>query len=125
MFNEHYGNLKFIKIIRIKKGLKILAESDGPVLVILPFEFSNCLSFINRNSYPEVDPKNVLIQRANVILTAIEFENKIDGELVLNFGPLKDQNCRNLDLMEINRDKDYYKVLVKKYPNKFKFEGFQ
>ncbi len=125
MFTEHYGNLKFIKIIRSKKGLKILAESDGPVLVVLPFEFSNCLSFINRNSYPEVAPKNVLIQRANVILTAIEFENKIDGELVLNFGPLKDQNCRNLDLMEINRDKDYYKVLVKKYPNKFKFEGFQ
>jgi hypothetical protein len=125
IFKEHYGNLKFIKIIRSKKGLKIQAESDGPVLVVLPFEFSNCLTFINRNSYPEVDRKIIFIQRANVILTAIEFEKKIDGELVLNFGPFKDQHCRNLDLKEINRDKDYYKVLLKKYPNKFKFEGFQ
>lgn len=81
-------------ILEIEQGdLRVRAKSDGISLLLLPLEFSSCLSVESLNSSTGF----LEIRAANSVLAAIIFDQEIDARIKLRFGLLKNSNCRRLD----------------------------
>ena len=74
----------------------IRANSQGKSLLIIPLEFSNCLSFKSNDS------KSNLIDsfRVNGILTGLLFENNLNVTAKLRYGIFTNTGCRLKDLEE-------------------------
>ena len=84
------------KITNASGDLIINAKSQGKSVLIIPLEFSNCISF-NSN-----DSKSNLIDsfRVNGILTGLLFEKNLNVTAKLRYGIFTNTGCRLKDLEE-------------------------
>ena len=84
------------KITNASGDLIINAKSQGKSVLIIPLEFSNCISF-NSN-----DSKSNLIDsfRVNGILTGLLFEKNLNVTAELRYGIFTNTGCRLKDLEE-------------------------
>lgn len=73
--------------------LYVKAASEGRSLIVLPFEFSNCLEV--RGLGPDDR-----VFRADGVLTGLSFEKSLDIEIRLRFGPGRNAFCRLKDAIE-------------------------
>ena len=84
------------KITNASGDMIIRANSQGKSLLIIPLEFSNCLSFKSNDS------KSNLIDsfRVNGILTGLLFEKNLNVTAELRYGIFTNTGCRLKDLEE-------------------------
>jgi len=76
--------------------IKVTSKSPGTSLIVLPFQFSHCYK-VN----PQVADSSVKVMRANIVQTAILFRDKLDIELIFDFGMTRNAKCRERDIREI------------------------
>lgn len=74
--------------------LKLKATSAGNSVLVIPFEFSRCMSLI---SAPASDPHAHLF-RANLAMTGILFHRQLNASIEYFTGPFHNQRCRLKDL---------------------------
>ncbi len=74
----------------------ISANSQGKSLLIIPLEFSNCISFKSNN----INSGLIDSFRVNGILTGLLFENNLNVTAKLRFGIFTNTGCRLKDLEE-------------------------
>jgi len=77
---------------------RVRAVSEGPAVLLLPIEFSRCLSVTSRSTgmLPE-------LFRADLLLTGILFDSELDAEISFHSGPFSNSRCRLDDLADANR----------------------
>jgi hypothetical protein len=80
------------------EDLHIVARSSGRSLVVVPLEFSHCLSLHER--HPGMGNGATLI-RIDGLLSGIVFTQALDGVLSFRIGPLHNQLCRWRDFQEL------------------------
>jgi hypothetical protein len=78
----------------------VSADAPGRALLVLPLEFSRCLTFTWSN--PGAPPPLAL--RANLDQTAILFTDHVEGRIALRYGPLANPACRLGDMQDAARD---------------------
>ena len=76
--------------------LRIVAESSGKTLIILPIEFSHCLRFQSNNKNSNL----IDVFRADGILTGLIFENELDVTTKFRYGVFTNNKCRLKDLAD-------------------------
>jgi hypothetical protein len=76
--------------------LRIVAESSGKTMIILPIEFSHCLKLQSNNKNSNL----IDVFRVDGILTGIIFENKLDVTTKFRYGVFTNNKCRLKDLAE-------------------------
>jgi hypothetical protein len=81
----------------VKGGYSLKAVSNGATLILLPIEFSECLKFINNTD------NKLTIKQANIIQTAIYFEQKLDVDFSYTSGPFVNSMCRVKDLLSFKK----------------------
>jgi len=69
----------------------IRARSEGPSVLLLPWEFSRCLKITTRSGVAR-------LFRADLLLTGVLFQGKLDATITFQTGPLIDSRCRLKDL---------------------------
>jgi len=90
-----YHLIKSSEIKVEKNGYTIKATSDGKSLILLPFEFTNCLEIISSSQ------SDVKLLRLNLALTGIEFNSKLDIHIQYIYNPLNYQ-CKLKDWNDAN-----------------------
>ena len=76
--------------------VRFAAESSGQSLVVLPLEFSRCLSV-------EGGGPNVRLLRVDVDQLGVLFSGRVDIAIALRFGPFSNRWCRYNDLEDARR----------------------
>ncbi len=76
-------------------GYRVSAETSGTSLLVLPIEYSRCLT-ANFDGTGSTPPR---LLRANLAMAAILFSGRLDGSLTLRYGPLSSE-CRLEDWRE-------------------------
>jgi hypothetical protein len=74
-----------------EKDLRVVAESDGRSLLVVPLEFSHCIEL--SETHPESGSGPALI-RVDGLLTGVVFERHLDAVLSFRIGPLHNPSCR-------------------------------
>src|SRR5262249_722055 len=82
----------------VRGGWRIQARSASTSLVLLPLQFSKCLSF---SEHQREGGKVIAVLRANLATTALVFEGMIDVTLALQVSPFRDPYCRLRDAHEM------------------------
>jgi hypothetical protein len=86
--------------LAVDRGFVTLsADATGRALLVLPLEYSRCLTFAWSNA-GEAPP---LTLRANFDQTAILFSGHVEGRIALRYGPLSNPTCRLRDLQDAAR----------------------
>jgi len=80
-------------------GLRISASSSGTSVILLPLEFSHCLE-VKRISRAQSLPK---LFRANLVLTGLLFDKKLDAVVSYFTGPFHNAACRLEDARDMQR----------------------
>jgi hypothetical protein len=78
-----------------RDGFRVRADSDGPVHVILPVQFSRCLVIVNGAA--------ARLSRVNLFQTLMSFEGAIDARVEFRFGLFTDNGCRVQDGLDNKR----------------------
>lgn len=107
------------RIMRTRAGYRVSATSRGRSLLVLPFEFSRCVTVKDHGAATRTG-------RVDFMLTGITFEGSIDSELRFGFGPFENSGCRLDDLADVqamNLNPASFAEFRKKYPNRFQIEG--
>jgi len=65
-----------IRINIVRGGIRLTAHGAGKSLVVVPFQYSHCLSVVSNLG------GNVQLSRADVLLTAVTFENDLDATIM-------------------------------------------
>lgn len=78
-----------ISITIERGGIRVRANATGQSLVVIPFQFSNCLkvTYSNNAATPE-------LRRADFILTGILFHGDLDATIQYRQGPFQSVQCR-------------------------------
>jgi hypothetical protein len=76
----------------------VKAHSSGTSLLVLPFEFSRCLT-----ATPHGDSSLVKLVRVNALQVGVIFEVKLDAEISYYTGPFANARCRLSDGLEFSR----------------------
>jgi len=80
--------------------LRVSATSEGTSLLVLPFEFSNCLTL----EPVSVDgARGARILRANLLQAGILFTRRLDATLTYFTGPFRNSGCRIEDKRDMDR----------------------
>jgi hypothetical protein len=74
----------------------VSAESSGDSLLLLPFQFSNCLSIANGDG-------SVRLVRANGAQAALRFNMHAKVNILNNFRMFGDRKCRHRDFADVIR----------------------
>jgi hypothetical protein len=74
-----------------RDAFRIRAKSEGPSVLLLPWEFSQCLKITTRTGAAR-------LFRADLFLTGVLFEGDLDATITFHTGPLIDSRCRLKDL---------------------------
>jgi hypothetical protein len=80
------------------KDLRVVADSDGRSLIVVPVEFSHCLDLIET---PPEQGGGATALRIDGLLTGIVFAHHIDAVLSFRIGPLHDPTCRWADYRDL------------------------
>jgi len=83
------------RLIVERGGYRLEAESPGTSLLVLPVEFSRCLTATLTSTGPT--PPRLL--RANLTMAAVLFSGRVEGTLRLRYGPFS-SGCRIEDWRE-------------------------
>jgi hypothetical protein len=80
------------------KDLRLVADSDGRSLIVVPVEFSHCLE-LTETAAGRGGGATVL--RIDGLLTGIIFAHHIDAVLSFRIGPLHNPTCRWADYRDL------------------------
>jgi hypothetical protein len=80
------------------KDLRVVADSDGRSLIVVPVEFSHCLDLIET---PPEQGGGAAALRIDGLLTGIVFAHHIDAVLSFRIGPLHNPTCRWADYRDL------------------------
>ena len=80
------------------KDLRVVADSYGRSLIVVPVEFSHCLELIET---PAGQGGGATILRIDGLLTGIVFAHHIDAVLSFRIGPLHNPTCRWADYRDL------------------------
>jgi len=80
-------------------GIVVKATSAGTSLLVIPFEFSHCLTV--RSSDAAVQPPGLI--RVNALLTGVLFDHAVNAEIRYFTGPFSGASCRLRDADEFKR----------------------
>jgi hypothetical protein len=80
------------------KDLRVVADSDGRSLIVVPVEFSHCLELIET---PPEQGGGATAFRIDGLLTGIVFAHHIDAVLSFRIGPLHNPTCRWADYRDL------------------------
>ncbi len=80
------------------EDLHVVADSDGRSLLIVPVEFSHCMTL--RETHPG-DGGTATLMRVDGLLTGAVFEHHLDATLSFRIGPLRNPSCRWLDYQDM------------------------
>jgi hypothetical protein len=80
------------------KDLRVVAESDGRSLIIVPVEFSHCLEL--NETHPTAGG-GATVLRIDGLLTGIAFAHHLDAVLSFRIGPLRNPVCRWEDYRDL------------------------
>jgi len=89
---------KMESVTIVRDGYRIRASSEGLSILLLPFEFSHCLNVVDRTAGPA--PR---VFRADLLLTGVLFDRRLDSDIVFRAGPGFGARCRLQDLDDANR----------------------
>lgn len=73
-----------------RDGYRVVAEADGPSLLLLPIQFSHCLRLAD-NAGDEFRPR---LFRANFAETGVLFKDRLDARIEFDFGLFGNAACR-------------------------------
>ena len=73
-------------------GYKVRAQSEGSAILLLPIEFSRCLTVSSRVDGP---PRRLF--RADLVLTGVLFDRRLDADISFRVGPGEASRCRVQD----------------------------
>jgi hypothetical protein len=96
-FEENIIKAKSSAINLSNKGINLIAESEGHSVILLPFEYSNCISV------KEKTKNDFKIFRANYFLIGVYFNKKIDINIVNNFSIFENPKCKFLDFLDYKK----------------------
>jgi hypothetical protein len=82
----------------VRGGWRVQARSAGRSLLLLPLQFSDCLSL---HEDLRESGKVIAIQRANLASTALVFEGTIDVRLLGHVSPFRNAYCRLRDAHDL------------------------
>ena len=74
-----------------RDAFRIRAKSEGHSVLLLPWEFSQCLKITTRSGAAR-------LFRADLLLTGVLFEGELDATIAFHTGPFFDSRCRLKDL---------------------------
>lgn len=83
------------RLIFERGWVRVIADSPGTSLLLLPIQYSHCLSF---DGAPDVR-----LVRANLVQAALLFSGSIDVRFNYRFSPLSQPRCRKADLEDMRR----------------------
>jgi hypothetical protein len=73
-------------VLRFDKGsLHVEAESEGTSLLLLPIQYSHCLT-VNRTAEGTASAKEIRFVRANIAQTGVVFRGKLNADFSFRFG---------------------------------------
>ncbi len=107
------------RVTRTRDGYRVAATSRGRSLLVLPFEFSRCVTVKDHAATTRTG-------RVDFMLTGIAFEGALDSELRFGYGPFENPRCRLADLADVqtmNLNPASFAEFRKKYPGRFQIEG--
>jgi hypothetical protein len=81
-----------------RDGYKIRAQSEGSAILLLPIEFSRCLTVRSR-----VDGPPPRLFRADLVLTGVSFDHRLDADISFRVGPGDASRCRLQDANDAER----------------------
>jgi hypothetical protein len=81
-----------------RDGYKVRAQSEGSAILLLPIEFSRCLTVRSR-----VDGPPPRLFRADLILTGVLFDHRLDADISFRVGPGEASRCRLQDANDAER----------------------
>lgn len=86
--------------LTVERGaITISADAPGRALLVLPLEYSRCLTF----NWTDASTAAPIALRANLDQTAILFESHIAGRIALRYGPFANPACRLRDMQDASR----------------------
>jgi hypothetical protein len=91
-----YSSAQMVEIKLERGKLKIVGRSAGKSAVLLPFQFSHCLT---AKSIDGREPPRLI--RANLVQTLLIFERDISAEITFEFGLFGPKDCRLRDGVEM------------------------
>jgi hypothetical protein len=75
-------------------SLVVTGRSERRSILLLPLEFSRCLTVSARSGHP-------VLFRANLLLTGVVFDGRLDASIQLRTGPFVNPSCRIRDLQDL------------------------
>jgi hypothetical protein len=81
-----------------RDGYKVRAQSEGSAILLLPIEFSRCLTVRSR-----VDGPSPRLFRADLVLTGVLFDHRLDADISFRVGPGEASRCRLQDANDAER----------------------
>ena len=81
-----------------RDGYKVRAQSEGSAILLLPIEFSRCLTVRSR-----VDGPPPRLFRADLVLTGVLFDHRLDADISFRVGPGEASRCRLQDANDAER----------------------
>lgn len=78
-------------------GLKLRAQSTATSVLVLPFEYSHCLSVEGTGA------DRVRLFRANAVTLGVLFTGNVDVSISFLYGPFRNADCRYRDVEELRR----------------------
>ena len=73
-------------------GFHIVVEAQGPSVILLPVQYSNCYSIVRGRGQ---------LVRANVVMTALLVDSSAEIDAEFKFGPFGHTLCRHNDIDDI------------------------
>jgi hypothetical protein len=110
------------EVRRTNRGIRVHARSQGMSLLVLPFEFSDCIDVQRLTN----DSKLIWIGQGDLFLTALIFERSLDVDMEFRFGPFTNSNCRLSDiagLRHLGLDSASFIAFKHAHPGKFDLDG--
>jgi hypothetical protein len=88
-----------VRIFAERGGLRLAASAVGTSLIVLPFEYSNCLT-LERMSTDGAPPR---LLRVDLLLTGVLFSGRLETNLRYYTGPFQNNRCRLADAEDFRR----------------------
>jgi len=89
----------FAKVSYKKGGIKVLVKSASTSLLVLPFQYSNCLSLEKLNYLDGF----AVIKRVNLVETGLLFKGEVEAVIDFETGIFKRHDCRMKDFFDFKK----------------------
>jgi hypothetical protein len=84
-----------------RQGMRVMAQTEGVSLIVLPLEFSHCLQLpVPASDSITLSPR---LLRVNLSQTGLLFAGTIDAQIQFAYGPFHNPMCRIQDYLDMKR----------------------